>query len=485
MKSIDLEKNSLVGVVSAVNGFVAEIIFPSGKVPKIHTMLENTELGVVLQVSKIINQKTALCICLKHHTKIYRSLELTVTGEMLKVPVGKFTLGKSINLFGDYVYFDSKVSEPEKEKILSGVADSSVSEYADVFSLPLNYSFVVNSSEVIETGIKVVDLFTPLVKGRRVGLFGGAGVGKTILLNEILHNIIQKNKQNTLSVYAGIGERIREGHEVFNNLGRTEIMSNVAMLFGTMADNPAVRYLSGLAAVANAEYFRDVLKKDVLFFIDNAFRFVQAGNELSLFLNELPSEDGYQPSLYSQLAALHERLASTKDASITTIEAVYVPADDILDRAVQSIFEFLDSSIVLSRDIYSEGVFPAVDILESNSSLLSPEIVGEDHYSTTLSAQRLLKTAGDLDRIVSLVGEAELSFEDKLIYKRARKLKNYFTQNFFTSSQQTGRPGAYVPLADTIRDTKAIISGQYDEITEDKFLFIASYSGSAEEENKE
>ena len=326
----------------------------------------------------------------------------------------------------------------------------------------------------METGIKVVDLFAPIVKGGKTGLFGGSGVGKTVLLSEVLHNILNKDKEKNVSVFCGIGERTREGHELFHELDKTGVLPGVSLIFGSMGDSPSIRFLTGLAGASVAEYFRDTKSRDVLFFVDNIFRYAQAGNELSLLMNTIPSEDGYQATLSSEMATIHERLVSNTKASITTIEAIYVPADDILDQGVQAIFDYLDSAIVLSRDVYREGRFPAVDILASVSSALSPQVVGPLHYATALQAQSILKKAAGLERIVSLVGEAELSEEDRVMYQRATKLKNFMTQDFFVAEGQTKKLGSYVPLKNTVLDVKDIIDGKFDDASSDKFLNIGS-----------
>lgn len=313
-----------------------------------------------------------------------------------------------------------------------------------------------------------------MVKGGKIGLFGGAGVGKTVLLTEIIHNVVVLHKGKGVSVFAGVGERIREGHELFETLSAKDVLSSISLVLGTMGENPAVRFLTGFTAVALAEYFRDSLKKDVLFFIDNVFRFAQAGNELSVLMNTIPSEDGYQATLTSEMASFHERLVSSRNNSVTSIEAIYVPNDDILDQGVQAIFPYLDSSAVLSRSIYQEGLLPAIDLLSSTSSSLNPGVVGELHYEVALKALSLLKQATALNRIVSLVGESELSPSDQLIYQRAKKLRNFMTQNFFVTENQTGKKGVYVPRLTAVEDVNDLIDGKYDAITDDKFSYIGS-----------
>jgi len=310
--------------------------------------------------------------------------------------------------------------------------------------------------------------------GRKIGLFGGAGVGKTVLLSEVLHNVINRNKEKFISIFAGIGERTRERQELYEELKRTGVVDNSTLLFGTMGSNPTVRFLTGYAAVSLARHFRDLESKNVLFLADNMFRFAQAGNELFLLMDQISSEDGYQAALVSQVADIHENLINSETNTVTTIEAIYVPADDIFDPAVQEVFGYLDSSILLSRDIYREGRYPAVDVLQSSSSLISPENVGNYHYNIVLRSKSLLRDAVSIERIVALVGISELSDSDRLTFERANKLKNYLTQYFFTAEKQTGRKGSYVPLQKSLEDIDSIISGKCDDISEEKFLFIGS-----------
>ncbi len=450
------------GKVTSVKDFVVEVIFNGDLKPKEKDILYVKEdPSLLLEVFRAVGVDKFLCISLKPTTKLRRGTEVLNTGDTLRVPVGSQVLGRVLDLFG----------EP-----LDGGAPIARDVMTSIYKFDSSITDIAYSQEVFETGIKVIDFFTPLLKGGKVGLFGGAGVGKTVLLNEILHNIINLNKEKTVSVFAGIGERIREGQELWASLKRTDIINNVTLMFGTMADNPTMRFLTAYSAVAVAEYFRDSMNKDVLFFADNAFRFAQAGNELSLFMDEIPSQDGYQPTLLSEMSDFHERLVTTPQGQVTTIEAVYVPADDIQDYAVQMIINFLNTSIVLSRKVYSEGILPSIDILASNSAALSPDIVGEEHYVIALKAQNVLKQAESLERIVSLVGESELSQEDRLIYKRSKKIRNYFSQNFFTAEKQTGVTGVYVPVKNVITDVRGIINGDFDDISEDKFLYIGDTS---------
>lgn len=448
------------GEIISIRGNIVEVEFLNDPKPEIHTILklENDPL-VKLEVFKSTSANRFFCISLSPTDLFYRGAKVVDTKSTLSIPVGNSVLGRVLDIFGTPV---------------DGKGDLKSAQVRSIYQPTISLANVPVKQEVLETGIKVVDLFAPIIKGGKVGFLGGSGVGKTILLTEILHNIINKDKERNVSVFAGVGERTREGQELYRELENTGVVDSVSMLFGAMGDSPSRRFLAALAAVSIAEYFRDEQKKNVLFFIDNMFRFAQAGNELSMLMNTIPSEDGYQATLTSEVANIHERLVSTESASITTVEAIYVPADDILDQGVQSIFSYLDSAIVLSRSVYQQGRLPAVDILSSDSSALNLEMVGITHYSTALEAKSLLKTATSLDRIVSLVGESELSQEDQVTYQRAKKLRNYMTQNFYVAENQTGKSGTYVPRDKTVNDVQAILRGDFDEIPDSKFMFIGS-----------
>ncbi len=454
-------KTPLVGKVKSVKSHIIEVEFPSStEGPGVHDVLvlkDNPE--VRMQVYSSSDEKGFYCIALSPTNEIHRGSLVVDTGAPLKVPVGPSVLGRIMNVFGDPIDGGDEIVSEEKRSI---------------YKKALEFSEVSAKKEVLETGIKVIDFFAPMVRGGKVGLFGGAGVGKTILLTEVLHNILNENTEKTVSVFAGVGERTREGQELYEELKRTETLPSVSMLFGTMGASPTERFLTALAGVTIAEHFRDNLGKDVLFFIDNMYRFAQAGNELSMLMNMIPSEDGYQATLASEMATVHERLVSSQNSSITTVEAIYVPADDILDQGVQSIYDYLDSAIVLSREVYQQGLLPAVDILASGSSALSPTTVSAKHYEVSLQAKSLLKKAQSLERIVSLVGESELGSEDRTLYRRARKLRNFMTQTFFVAEEHTNRKGKFVPLETTIEDVAAIMRGDYDEVSEDHFIFIGS-----------
>lgn len=445
------------GKIISVKGQVVEVAFPKEK-PNINDLLVVKEdPGIKLQVYSSSKSSSYYCILLVKTHKLFRGQIVVSTGKPIQIPVGNGLLGRVIDIFGN-----------EKD----GLGEIKTSGFWPIYKQAPLYKDIPFHQEILETGIKVIDLFCPMLKGGKMGLFGGAGVGKSVLLTEIIHNVVTINKEKNLSVFAGVGERTREGQELFAELKASGVVDSVSLVFGQMGENPAMRFLTGYTAVTVAEYFRDVLKKDVLFFIDNVFRFAQAGNELSLLMNTIPSEDSYQATLSSEMAAFHERLVSTKENNISTIEAIYIPNDDILDQGVQAVLPYLDSSLILSRNIYQEGRLPAVDILASSSSALSVDIAGKIHNETVIKAQGLLKKGLSLDHIVSLVGESELSLEDQIAYRRAKILRNFMTQSFFVTESQTGRKGKFVPLKTTLEDVGAILTGTYDKIPEEKFMFI-------------
>lgn len=446
------------GTIVSVKGQVVVIEFNDVQ-PSIHDLVylkDNPDTRLEIYSSSAPDRFYALS--LTNTNSLYRGAKIINTGSPITFPVGENLLGRVVDIFG--MPQDGKAPLKLKE------------------SMPIHKEVKVDEGipgavEVIETGIKVLDLFAPMISGGKMGLFGGAGVGKTMLLTEILHNVVGKD-ENALSVFAGIGERSREGLDLYNSLTRSKVIDNASLVFGPMGENAAIRFLSAFAATTLAEYYRDKLGKQVLFFVDNIYRFAQAGNEISVLTEGLPSEDGYQATLESDVAKVHERLVSNRNGGITTIEAVYVPADDLLDHGVQAIFPYLDSTVVMSRNIYQQGRLPAIDILSSTSSALNPVVVGEKHYSTSLHAKQLIRESENLERIVSLVGEAELSVEDQATFRRGRKLKNYMTQRFFVAEGQKLEQGAYVPVNVTVEDVAGIIEGRFDHVPEEKFLYIGS-----------
>lgn len=454
-----MNKNS--GKILKIQGHIVEVEFPHNQ-PNLHDLLVLEEDETTrFQVMRSSKNKCYFCLCLTHTNSLHRGGRVINTKKPILIPASDNVLGRVMDIFGDPI---------------DGLGEIKSSEKKPIYGTFPSYSELSTHQEILETGIKAIDFFSPVAKGGKIGLFGGAGVGKTLLLTEIIHNVVilKKGQGENISVFAGVGERSREGQELRETLEAQKVLSAVSLVFGPMGENPAVRFLTAHTAATVAEYFRDVAKKDVLFFIDNVFRFAQAGNELAVLMNTIPSEDGYQATLASEMASFHERLTSVEDRAISTVEAIYVPNDDILDQGVQAIFPYLDSTVILSRSVYQEGHLPAVDLISSSSANLNPELIGELHYEIVPRTQNVLKEAIELERIVSLVGEAELSPEDKLIFKRARKIRNYMTQPFFVAQNQTGRPGLYVPRLTAVADVGDILSGKYDEISEEKFMFIGS-----------
>ncbi len=449
----------ITGILKEITGEVAKVNF-DGEKPFINEVCVNKR-GSKMYVYSSDGDNCLYLYILSGNDKVSSGDEIIATGKTLTIPVGKEILGRVIDVFGEAVD-DGKELKSCREK--------------GIFDWNVDYSDVVTTRDIWETGIKVLDFFSPLVKGGKTGLFGGAGVGKTILLTEIMHNVFTARENgkdhDVVSVFTGVGERIREGQELWKELGDRKVLDKTALIYGLMGENPAVRLLTATAGAAIAEDFRDQEGKDVLFFIDNIFRFAQAGSELSTLTRNTPSEDGYQPTLVSEMSAFHERLVSTKKGVISSIEAIYVPSDDQLDQGVQSIFPYLDSKVSLSRDIYQSGIFPAVDILNSGSSILSVNNVGEKHYKAVIEALSVLKKAQELERMVALVGEGELSPANQLVYKRAKLIRNYMTQPFFAVSAQTGKEGKYVPFKQTVDDVTDILAGKLDNKNPEDFLFI-------------
>lgn len=464
-----MKNKLLTGTVVGISGDLAEIKFENEQ-PQIHDILvDPANENVVLQVYSFSGQATYYCMILVGKRQLYRGKSLVCRGEQLTICVGHELLGRVINLFGQAIDNHGPLNAQQTKPL---------------FKLSPDYKKIVTTQKIWETGIKAIDFFAPLPHGGKMGLFGGAGVGKTILLSEILHNIVLPHPKETslkrISVFAGVGERIREGHELYHELKERKVLPFVSLIYGTMGENAATRFLTAMAAVSIAEYFRDEENCEVLFLIDNVFRFVQAGSELATTTRNLPSEDGYQSTLTSEVAAFHERLVSSADSMMSTIEAIYVPSDDLLDSGVQAIYPYLDSIITLSRDIYQQKRLPAIDLLASSSTMLSPEVAGQDHYEAVISAQGILKKAQKLERMVSLVGEGELSQENQVLYRRAQIIKNYMTQSFFTTEAQTDQPGSYVPLIQTVKDVQQIIKGDFDSVAPHEFYQIGEIKKSHE-----
>lgn len=447
------------GKVIGIKGQVVEAEFLGTK-PKIYDVVvskDNPEIKLEVYTSATAN--SFYCLALTEVTELHFGSQLVSTGQPIRIPVGPEMLGRVVDTLGIPQDGQGKIAAAEERPIIAK---------------DLAFSQINIPHEVLETGIKSVDFFTPIIKGGKVGLFGGAGVGKTVLLAEIIHNIVILHPEKNVSVFTGVGERTREGEELYRSLIESKVMDGVTLIYGSMGVNPALRFRTAFTGVTLAEYFRDTMGKDVLFFIDNIFRFAQSGYELSTLMNAIPSEGGYQSTLTSEMASFHERLVSTAKNAITTFEAIYVPADDLTDSGVQAVFPYLDSGIILSRSVYQEGRFPAVDILASTSSALNPDMVGNEHYETAVEAQALLKRANALDRIVSLIGESELSSEDQIVYRRAKMLKNYMTQNFTVVETQTEKKGVQVELKDTVADIKGILTGKTDLLAPEDLLYIGT-----------
>jgi len=450
-----------IGKIKSIRGNVVEVTF-AAETPQIHDLLYLKEdPAIIMEVYTSASKTSFYCFVLTQPDKLSRGAIVVNTHKSIEIPVGQEVLSRVMNLFGEPVDGKGEIVSKEKKSI---------------YSPDINYDKVVLAKEVMETGIKVIDFFSPIVRGGKIGLFGGAGVGKTILLTEIIHNIVNKNPADSVSVFAGVGERVREGQELYESLQQSKVIDYVSLFYGHMGDNPIIRFKIALAGISLSEYFRDTLNKNVLFFIDNVYRYAQAGYELSMLMNTIPSEGGYQATLASEMANLHERLFSTERNSITSFETVYVPSDDLLDNAVQSVFTYLDANITLSRAVYQEGLYPAVDILSSTSAALKADLVGELHAETAIKAQQFLKKAAGLERIVSLIGESELNETDRLIYNRSKLLRNYMTQSFFVTEPQTGKPGVFVPVQTTINDVKAILDGGYDTIDPYELKSLGSLS---------
>lgn len=448
------------GTILSIDGQVAEVEFLH-EAPAVHDILTlETDATVKMEVYSSSRAHTYFCLILTASSSLRRGAAVSNTGMPITVPAGKELLGRVIDFSG--APLDGKGPLPAAEPF-------------PIYRVSPHYRDVSTKQEILETGIKIIDLFCPLLKGGKIGLLGGAGVGKTVMLTELLHNIIlMREQESTVSVFAGVGERVREGQELIATLEERKALPSVSVVLGPMGAPPATRRLTAETAVAVAEYFRDVAKINVLFFIDNVFRFAQAGNELSMVMKTIPSEDGYQPTLSSEVSSLHGRLVSTRDSAVTTIEAVYIPNDDILDQAVQAVFAHLDSVVVFSRDVYQQNLLPAVDPLASYSSALSPKIAGELHYEIAREVGVLFKKAESLERVVSLVGESELSPEDRLHYQRSRKIRNFMTQNLYVVQEQSNVQGQFVPLATMLEDVRAILDGKCDHIHEDAFRYIGS-----------
>ena len=451
--------NQNIGKVVQVIGPVLDIRFDDGKLPELLTAIEimNGDKKIVAEVAQHVGDNVVRCISMNATDGMVRGLDAVDTGSPITVPVGNKCLGRIFNLLGQAI---DDQPDPDAE------------ERWPIHRAAPSYEEQETSTEILETGIKVVDLIAPYAKGGKIGLFGGAGVGKTVLIMELINNIAKQH--NGLSVFTGVGERTREGNDLYNEMKESGVLKNTALVYGQMNEPPGARMRVGLAGLTVAEYFRDQENQDVLLFIDNIFRFTQAGSEVSALLGRMPSAVGYQPTLATEMGALQERITSTRKGSITSVQAVYVPADDLTDPAPATTFSHLDATTVLSRAIASQGIYPAVDPLESTSRILSPDVVGEEHYRVAREVQRILQRYTELMDIIAIMGMDELSDEDKLLVGRARKIQRFLSQPFDVSEKFTGVPGAYVPISETIRGFSEIIDGKHDDLPESAFLFAGT-----------
>lgn len=451
------EKN--IGKVVQVIGPVLDVRFESGHLPDLLNAIEINSNGnqITAEVAQHVGDNVVRCIAMNSTDGLCRGVDAVDLGGPISVPVGRETLGRMFNLLGDPID-----NQPAPE----------TAQRWPIHRPAPAYDEQQGSTEILETGIKVVDLIAPYAKGGKIGLFGGAGVGKTVLIMELINNIAKE--RNGLSVFAGVGERSREGNDFYNEMKESGVLSKTALVYGQMNEPPGARMRVALSGLTMAEYFRDVGKQDVLLFIDNIFRFTQAGAEVSALLGRMPSAVGYQPTLATEMGALQERITSTRNGSITSVQAVYVPADDLTDPAPATTFAHLDATTVLSRSISAQGIYPAVDPLDSTSRILTPEIVGREHYDVARGVQSILQRYRELQDIIAIMGMDELSEEDKKIVSRARKVQRFLSQPFAVAEQYTGMEGRYVPLKETVRGFKEIIEGKHDDLPESAFLFAGT-----------
>ena len=448
-----------IGKVVQIIGAVVDIAFEKDHLPNLLNAIEIDNNGekLVCEVAQHIGDDVVRCIAMSSTDGLVRGIDAVDTGSPITVPVGRGTLGRIFNILGEPV--DNKPAPKCEER------------WAIHREAP-SYEEQAAANEILETGIKVIDLICPYLKGGKIGLFGGAGVGKTVLIQELINNVA--NQHGGISVFTGVGERTREGNDLYNEMTESGVIDKTVLVYGQMNEPPGARMRVGLSGLTMAEYFRDVENQDVLLFIDNIFRFTQAGSEVSALLGRMPSAVGYQPTLATEMGALQERITSTSKGSITSVQAVYVPADDLTDPAPATTFAHLDATTVLSRDIASLGIYPAVDPLDSTSRILSPDIVGKEHYETARAVQNILQRYTELQDIIAIMGMDELSDEDKLTVSRARKIQRFLSQPFSVAEQFTGYQGKYVPLKETIRGFKEIIEGLHDDLPESAFLFAGT-----------
>lgn len=444
------------GRIVQISGSVIDVEFERGHLPKIKEALTVAlrEKVRVMEVAQHVGRDTVRCIMLDESENLTRDMPVTATGKGVQVPVGECVLGRMFNVLGEVIDGGAPISKKEKRW--------------DIHRDAPGFDRQRPSSEILETGIKIIDLLEPYPKGGKIGLFGGAGVGKTVLIQELIHNVAMKH--GGYSVFAGIGERSREGNDLWREMQESKVAEKTALVFGQMNESPGVRMRVGLSGLTMAEYFRDREQKDVLLFIDNIYRFVQAGSEVSTLLGRMPSAVGYQPALAEEMGALQERITSTQEGSITSVQAVYVPADDLTDPAPATTFTHLDATTVLSRKVAEQGIYPAVDPLESTSRILEADIVGQEHYDIARAVQEILQKYNELQDIIAILGMEELGDEDKQVVTRARRIQRFLSQPIHVAEKFTGLPGVYVPLRETIKGFKAIVDGELDALPEAAFF---------------
>ena len=458
--------NATEGIITKIIGPVIDVEFPDGNLPNIYTALniynDNGD-KIVAEVEQMLGSNKVRTVAMSSTDGLKRGMKVINTNEPIKIPVGNAILGRILNVTGDPVDNAGPI-DTDTFLPIHRDAPKLVDQNTDV--------------EILETGIKAIDLLQPYQKGGKIGLFGGAGVGKTVLIQELIHNIAMAH--NGVSVFGGVGERTREGNDLWNEFKESGVINKVGLIYGQMNEPPGARMRVGLSALTAAEYFRDYSKQDVLLFIDNIFRFTQAGSEVSALLGRMPSAVGYQPTLATEMGELQERITATKEGSITSVQAIYVPADDLTDPAPATTFSHLDASTVLSRDIASLGIYPAVDPLESNSRALDPNIVGEEHYEVTRKVLEILQKYKDLQDLIAILGMDELSEEDKETVNRARKIQRFLSQPFFVAEQFSGNKGKYVKIEDTVKGFKEIIEGKYDDLPEQAFYMVGTIEEAVE-----
>lgn len=449
------------GKIDQIIGPVVDVEFHPDNLPAIYNAItvknKEKDAGLVLEVAQHLGDSVVRCVAMSSTDGLKRGMEVVDSGQPITVPVGEKCLGRIMDLLGNPIDTSGPINSEHHSPIHRAAPSFEEQE---------------SSSTLFETGLKVIDLLEPYVKGGKIGLFGGAGVGKTVLIMELINNIAKQH--GGLSVFAGVGERTREGNDLWLEMKESGVIDKTVLVFGQMNEPPGARLRVGLSALTQAEFFRDVKGQDVLLFVDNVFRFTQAGSEVSALLGRMPSAVGYQPTLSTEMGALQERITSTKKGSITSVQAIYVPADDITDPAPATTFSHLDATTVLSRQIAELGIYPAVDPLDSTSRILDPRVIGEEHYNIARAVQGILQKYKDLQDIIAILGLEELSDEDKLTVNRARKIQKFLSQPFFVAEQFTGTPGKYVPLEDTIKSFKEIIEGKHDNIPEQAFYMVGN-----------